>query len=142
MTCTTSSFTVTCPIAPTTITSYCQTFTIETPCVTVLTCTHAVIDISVVVLVTSCVTVPTQVSIAGETFTITTTGMCTLSHTTCAIVPTTVKISTAPPINLPTATAESPIPFPSIRFTARGSRIRTNQYSVGGILAICFLVLV
>ncbi|KAI9797630.1 MAG: hypothetical protein M1825_005728 [Sarcosagium campestre] len=80
----TRTFTATCTTAPTTITSYEQTFVVQTPCTTVLTCTPTPTVESYVVFTSSCDRVPTEIATAGETFTITTTGYCTLTCMACA----------------------------------------------------------
>jgi hypothetical protein len=105
---TTTIFTATCPVAPTTITSYCQTFTIPTPCVTVITCPSVLTTCNYLVVTTSCPVAPTCITTGGETFTVTTTGWCTLSCSAChvpaeaTVTRTLSAVAPVPPVITPT----------------------------------------
>ena len=78
------TFTQTCDHAPTTIVSYGQEFTVETPCTTVLTCSATPTVEGAVVFETYCDHAPTVVSSAGESWSVSTTGTCTLTCHACA----------------------------------------------------------
>ncbi|KAI9841454.1 MAG: hypothetical protein M1837_000672 [Sclerophora amabilis] len=95
--------TATCT-GPTTITTHAQTFTIPTPCTTVLTCTPEPVTEKVVVFTTNCPVVPTTVVTAEETFVVETTGLHTLSCTNCARKLPTVTVTMPDSTCKPTAT--------------------------------------
>lgn len=91
----TNSFTAICTDVPTTLVSYEQTFTITTPCTTVLTCTPTPTVAEYVVFHTNCPTVPTAISTGGEVFTVTEAGVQTLSCQACASTTTSVPSTCA-----------------------------------------------